>query len=172
MTEATRIIVKNLTRFTEQIVTRLTVESVANLQETPQDGGTPIDTGWARANWVPQIGTPRTDTVGSRESAEAGSVNQAASQGGLARVVGTYRLVNGPVFISNNVPYIVFLNAGTSPQAQPMFVERAIERAVRSVVGRPPSGGAARAEITVGGPTRGGGVGRDGRARDERGRFI
>ena len=49
---------------------------------------------------------------------------------------------NGPIFVTNNVPYIGALNNGHSPQqAQPGFVQRALEKAVRETY----SAGASRA---------------------------
>lgn len=123
-----RIVISDLTRFTERAVKMLTLEAHANLVRAPSEGGTPVDTGWARANWVPDIGSPRTEPVGSRDRVDSGS-----AQAGLARVVAGYRLAQGPVFLSNNVPYITFLNDGSSRQAPAGFVQQAIAEAVRAV---------------------------------------
>ena len=43
----------------------------------------------------------------------------------------SYRLEGGNIFISNNVPYILALNDGTSRQSPAGFVQNAIQKAVR-----------------------------------------
>jgi hypothetical protein len=98
----------------------------ANLRED-----TPVDTGWARANWMPSVGEPvlleshiKDPTPGdvmSREQAHAA---------GLNAVLG-WQHGDGPIFVTNNVPYIGALNNGHSGQAPPGFVQIALERAVR-----------------------------------------
>ena len=113
-----------LNRVAERAVVALTFAVVANLVSAPSEGGTPVDTGWARANWVPAIGAPFKGVTGSRDS-----VSSAAQTTGQAEVL-SYRLALGPVFVSNNVPYILALNDGHSKQAQPGFIERAIDKAV------------------------------------------
>ncbi len=124
-----RVVVKSLERFTEKLVTRLTLNVTANLVET-----TPVDTGWARANWVPKIGTPRTRTAGTRAAAENGKIDRSPQTDGLLSVLG-YKL--GPsIFISNNVPYIKKLNAGSSSKAPAAFVQSAVLRAVKQTVTR------------------------------------
>lgn len=62
-------------------------------------------------------------------------MSAAAQALGVAQVA-TYRLGQGSVFISNNVPYIVYLNQGSSSQAPPGFVETAVEVAIQNVAGR------------------------------------
>lgn len=119
------LIVEDLSKFTEGLIKDLTLDITANLIES-----TPVDTGWARANWVPSIGSPRTSTVGTRIEAEAGSVDTSAQSSGISSISVQYRLSQGAIFISNNVDYIVKLNEGTSAQAPAMFVEIAIEEAV------------------------------------------
>lgn len=85
------------------VVKALVLEIDANLREA-----TPVDTGHARANWVPSIGTPHT-----------GEDSGAAHEAGIARILG-YVLEDGPVFESNHVPYINALNYGHSKQAPRM----------------------------------------------------
>lgn len=119
-----RIVVKSLDGFTEKLVRRLTLNVTANLIED-----TPVDTGWARANWVPSIGVPRRQTAGTRAAAEDGRIDYGPQAAGLADVAG-YKL--GPtIFVSNNVPYITRLNEGSSRQAPAAFVQAAILRAIR-----------------------------------------
>lgn len=117
----------------EQMVIEFVTEVVAILQET-----TPFATGHARANWVPQIGRPfeRVDgTVRSSKKRGTYSTAGAAKQNGLAQVL-SYKLAQGDVFVTNNVPYIRWLNYGKSTQAPAGFVEAAVATAVQTVMGR------------------------------------
>ena len=117
-----RAIVRGLDRFSERAIVKITLDLTANLIET-----TPVDVGWARANWVPSIGSP---VVKDLSEAERNVQSAAAEQSaGTASVLG-YLLRRGRVFISNNVEYILALNDGHSAQAPPGFVQRAIRKAV------------------------------------------
>ena len=118
-------VVRALERTAERVVTKITLDAVANLKAAPDEGGTPIDTGWASSNWVPRIGKDRDEPVGL-----PGNVSSAEQAQGEAEML-TYKLPMGVVYISNNVPYIGRLNLGSSPQAPAGFVERAIEKAVK-----------------------------------------
>lgn len=87
--------------------------------------GTPVQTGHARANWIPSVGTPHQgelDTAGG---------NAAAAQG-QAQVM-AYTLEQGPMYVSNRAPYIRRLNEGSSTQSPALFVESAIARAKAKV---------------------------------------
>ena len=127
-----RLVIGDLKDFTEKKVKRLTLEVTSQLIER-----TPVDTGWARANWVPNIGSPIETDLSFIQSEEdrLASVGSARSdqQAGIASVF-TYRLDQGPVFVSNNVPYIQVLNSGSSDQAPAAFVEAAIQTAVNIVL--------------------------------------
>lgn len=127
---AIKVVVRDLNGFVERTVQRIALNVVANLQED-----TPVDTGWARANWIPQIGSPFEGTAGTREAAESGNVDQATQQFGIATVATGYKL-GPPIYITNNVPYIETLNEGSSSQAPAAFVQAAILRAVRDTVAR------------------------------------
>lgn len=117
-------IVKDVERSAELIIKKITLDIHANLVRAPGEGGTPVDTGWARANWVPAIGTRFEGTAGSRSA-----VSEGDAQAGIASVL-AYKLAQGRVIISNNVPYIGGLNEGTSRQAPAAFVQAAIVKAV------------------------------------------
>jgi len=117
-------------KFVARVIRKLTTDTVANLQRAPSKGGTPVDTGWARANWIASIGTPVTTTAGTRADAEAGKIDKSAAEQGLVNILAYTSPKIGNVYISNNVPYIELLNAGTSKQAPPMFVEMAIQKAI------------------------------------------
>lgn len=122
-----RVVVNSLNKFTEKLIQRLTLNVTANLIED-----TPVDTGWARANWVPAIGSPRTKTAGTREAAENGNLSTGPQTTGQVEIL-RYKL--GPtVHITNNVPYINKLNAGHSRQAPSAFVQNAVLRGVRQTV--------------------------------------
>lgn len=124
-----REIIVQLEAVAARTVVALSLAIVANLVAAPSEGGTPVDTGWARANWVPAIGAPFTGTDGSRSS-----VSSAAQTLGQANLL-SYKIALGPVFISNNVPYILALNDGHSKQAMPGFVEKAIDQAFADLQG-------------------------------------
>lgn len=124
-----RVVVKSVNGFTERLMQRITLNVVAQLVRS-----TPVDTGWARANWVPSIGTPRTGTAGSRRAAEDGRIDLGPQVAGTAALA-SYKL--GPsIHITNNVPYINRLNSGSSRQAPAGFVQQSIFRGIRQSVTR------------------------------------
>lgn len=90
--------------------------------------GTPVDTGWASANWWPSVGSPATANTGR---ADEGSISGRESQrsAGVTQVL-SYQLGQGPIYITNNVPYIDRLNNGWSQQSPAGFVDRAVQVAV------------------------------------------
>lgn len=103
---------------------------------------TPVLTGFARAGWSPSAGVPAPgpESPGGGKRVAPGVVEEAAraqaqalfskhTQASQALAAG-YRLSQGPIFIVNNVRYVVYLNQGTSAQAPAMFVEQAIATAV------------------------------------------
>ena len=74
-----------------------------------------------RGNWLPSIGSPRTDQVPIRSAAE--DLAEAAEVFNAAPVF--------PVlYLANNLPYAVRLNEGHSGQAPAGFVEGAIDAVV------------------------------------------
>ena len=115
-----------------EVSVRVTLEIVAELQAT-----TPVDTGWARANWIPSIGAP---SPAAQAPGSSGNVGQAvgAQQAGIASLV-VHGQARGtaPVslFVTNGVPYIRRLNDGWSQQAPARFIEASIERAIARVAG-------------------------------------
>ena len=121
-----RALVGGLNRLTERLVIKITLDVTANLLETGTAHGTPVDTGWARANWVPSVGRRARSPEGAERNVPAAAAKQAAGQ---AQVAG-YKLERGRVFISNNVPYILRLNDGYSKQAPRGFVQNAVRKAV------------------------------------------
>ena len=116
-----RAIVQSLERVTERAIVKITLDVTANLIET-----TPVDTGWARANWVPKIGETDDQPVGNPGDAGVAAAAQASGQASIP----SYRLEQGKITIANNVPYVPILNDGHSSQAAAGFVQRAIQKAV------------------------------------------
>jgi hypothetical protein len=99
------------------VVRMLALEIDAELRRA-----TPVDTGHARRNWIPSVGTPNV--------AEANDESARAS--GLAEVM-RYQLAAGSLWVANVVPYIRALNYGHSQQEPAGFVERAIDIAMAKV---------------------------------------
>jgi hypothetical protein len=86
--------------------------------------GTPVDTGHARASWIPAVGAPSlVEPVGTDTSLATACTAQ----------VMAYKLAQGTLYLSNVAPYIRRLNAGHSQQAPIMFVELAIARAMATI---------------------------------------
>lgn len=124
------LIIQALNGLTERSVSAIGLEVVANLRED-----TPRDTGWARANWIGSKGRSAEgldQPEGRPTPADVASARAASAQG-EADIV-SYRLRDGELYISNNVPYIQQLNSGTSRQAGEGFVERSIERGVSTAL--------------------------------------
>jgi hypothetical protein len=122
-------IIADLTRFTSGETLGLALDIQANLQED-----TPRDTGWARSNWVPSIGAPVEDPALAqlRGRRTPGQVSEAAArQIEASRSLLGYDLKMGPIFTTNNVPYIIPLNEGHSLQAGAAFVQRSVGRALQ-----------------------------------------
>ena len=121
-----KAIIQGLEKVTERVISKITLDITANLIET-----TPVDTGWARANWVPAIGNPHIVNLTGEKVSSAEVIRQAADQSEAStKVASSYKLDMGSVFVSNNVPYILKLNEGSSAQAPAAFVQRAIHKAV------------------------------------------
>lgn len=91
---------------------------------------TPVDTGHARANWVPSVGSPHFGEVATTRV--AGTVGSSAHAAGVASVL-SFKLGDGALWVSNAVPYIEVLNYGHSNQAPPLFIEAAIDRAIATI---------------------------------------
>lgn len=119
-----RVVLRGLKEFTERVVRVIVLDATANLIED-----TPVDTGWARANWIPSIGAPPSQPAGSPTDVGAA---RAAQQQGVAQIAVGYTLEQGNVNITNNVSYIRPLNEGSSSKAPAMFVQSAIARALNN----------------------------------------
>lgn len=139
MADQIDLIVADLEQYTRGEVIALALNVNANLRSNPPLG-TPIDTGWASANWLPSVGEPKIvegDPANPKEGptpAEVAARARVASDG--ENDVLSWRLEDGPIFSTNNVPYIGALNAGHSPQSARGFVQTAIEKAIRQTYSR------------------------------------
>lgn len=125
-------IVADLDLFTRLEIIALSTNVDANLRENPP-GGTPVDTGWARANWVPSVGAPSNlsgDTAENRPTAAEVSARDSVSRQGLNDLL-SWKAGDGAIFVTNNVPYIEVLNQGRhSTQSPAGFVQIAVEKAL------------------------------------------
>lgn len=145
MVDQIDLIVADLADYTRGEIIALALNINANLRSNPPLG-TPIDTGWASANWLPSIGEPKIvkgEPENPREGPTPGEVADRAqiAQEGQNDVL-SWRLEDGPIFSTNNVPYIGALNAGHSTQSPRGFVQTAIEKAIRQTYSRAASQGA------------------------------
>lgn len=117
-------LVKGISRTIEEIGTAVGEDVVE---------ATPVLTGFAKGNWRPSLNAPAAfpvtvlDPTGSSTKAKIAAVASRARPGDT-------------LFIVNNAAYIGALNAGSSPQAEPLFVENAIatgtERALNALRSR------------------------------------
>lgn len=106
----------NLNALISGAVRALTLEVAANLT-----AAAPVDTGHFRRNFVPSVGTPN---VGTDEGA-------AQAQGQATML--SYKIADGPTFVTNNVPYGAQLVLGSSAQAPAGWDLAAVDRAVLTV---------------------------------------
>lgn len=124
-------ITKELQKVIEKLATTISSEITANLIEE-----TPVDIGWARANWVPSIGSPIDNNA--EQVSDPGPQNVASQRAqqdaAILNVAANYELEKGEIFISNNVPYITKLNDGSSRKAPRGFVQQSIAKGIVDTV--------------------------------------
>ena len=116
LAELNAVVERQMVAFASSVLTTLT--------SAPSQGGTPRKTGWAASNWVINIGGGGTAVIGSKDSVNFSAQN--ASRGKLRG----YRIRQGELSVDNNAPHIARLNAGSSTQAAPNFIQAAIARGV------------------------------------------
>lgn len=119
-------VVGGLTEFVERKVKKIVIGIAANLQSEPPQG-TPIDTGHATNNWVASLDEPYSGIAGGPGEADGGPAATGIAQVASLKLPQT-------AYVSNNVPYISALDAGSSTQSPEGFVEAGILRAVREAV--------------------------------------
>lgn len=137
MTDQIDFIVADLDKFTRGEVIALALNVNANLRSSPPLG-TPIDTGWASANWVMTVGEPFLDSKAAeiKDPTPAQVMSRAQTAERSVNDVLAWRNQDGPIFSSNNVRYIIPLNNGHSSQSPRGWVQAAIEKAIRMTYSR------------------------------------
>jgi hypothetical protein len=139
MADQIDLIVADLDQYTRGEIIALALNVNANLRSNPPLG-TPIDTGWASANWLPSVGEPNIVSGEPSHPKEGPTPAEVAARAQMASAgendVLSWRLEDGPIFSTNNVPYIGALDAGHSPQSPRGFVQEAIEKAIRQTYSR------------------------------------
>lgn len=119
-----KVVPANHTQLCKRIAVRLHQSIVAGCPENPL--GTPVDTGWARANWGMHIGragvptTPMGKYDESRSKWESGVSSPISSTSyfnipEILSAIGAYPFI----WIYNNVPYILTLEDGHSSTQAP-----------------------------------------------------
>ena len=86
---------------------------------------TPVDTGRARSNWLVGLGAPRRDTTETLDKTGSKAIVDAANTIGRSRA---YQ----DIWISNNLPYILALEEGSSTQAPEGMARIAVAEALRA----------------------------------------
>lgn len=119
-----RLVMGELDREVSSITAAIAITVVRFLTAPPSQGGTPRLTGFAAANWIPYIGDAPDRPLGSKQAPPF-----ALQRANIQNVAIGYRISQGTITVSNPVAYIGRLNAGSSRQASPGFVQAAIRRA-------------------------------------------
>lgn len=109
--------------------------------------GTPVDTGFARSNWIVSLGNPTTGTISPYSPGNKLGIGESPNaRGAIAqgRAVIDGFTIGRVIYIVNNTPYIGVLNSPSTPsrQAAPFFVQTAILAGVqaglsKSLLGNP-----------------------------------
>jgi hypothetical protein len=103
-----------------------TLRDVMLLAEQNVSTSTPVDTGHAMSNWILSVGSPHSGVDGSRAD-----VSFTAQARGRARVQTFDVGRDKRIYLRNNVPYVQYLDRGSSQQAPAGFVARAMAAALR-----------------------------------------
>lgn len=77
---------------------------------------TPVDTGRARGNWFASLNAPSSETTDSTDATGSGAINRAAGIAQRAKL-------GDSVWLTNNLPYILPLENGSSKQAPQGMVD-------------------------------------------------
>lgn len=87
---------------------------------------TPVLTGHARANWQVGLGVAQKSELDEEDKSGGPTIGRNRAEINRSRQ-------GKAIFISNNVPYINELNAGSSAKAPAMFVQIAVQEALSAV---------------------------------------
>jgi hypothetical protein len=120
----TRRLVRGISKTVEEIGTAVGEDLV---------DATPVLTGFAKGNWRPSLNAPAAFPITVLDPTGSGTKAKITAVAKRARAGDT-------LFITNSAPYISALNAGSSPQADALFVETAVatgtERALNKLRNR------------------------------------
>lgn len=111
--------------------TLLTVKRAAIAADQTAVLRTPVDTGRARANWLVSVGVAEYSVREVNNLSKGAAANVALEQGRDA--ASGYKLGQGGIFITNSVPYIGVLDAGSSAQAPNGMTAAAIQAAAKQL---------------------------------------
>lgn len=125
MTEAQKVTL-SLEAFGNSITKDLMISLRKTLSSPPPEG-TPRDTTYASTNWLLSVRRSTDRTVGSKQR-----INSSAGEK-TDRLLRAWKMMHGPIYLSNNTPYIGRLNQGYSPQSAAGFVERAYNKVAAQV---------------------------------------
>ncbi len=129
---AVQVVVDELDRFINDVMKKLALDLVQILASAPSEGGTPIDTGWASANWIPYLNSSPGKPSGSRPDNDvpgANNASRAAQQSGIATVATSFDYFrHDAIVVGNAVPYIVELNEIHAARG---FVQKGMHKVVR-----------------------------------------
>ncbi len=117
---------RRLRRIASRIVVNAgrAVKEAAIVADQVVTTSTPVDTGRARSNWRASLDSPAIGVVGPLDRSGQTAMSRARS------VIAAFRTgVNRAIHITNNVPYIRSLDAGSSAQAPAGMTAKAIQAA-------------------------------------------
>ncbi|MFG1391247.1 HK97 gp10 family phage protein [Xanthobacter agilis] len=116
-----------------------TVKSCAQVVLRSVVEATPVDTGYARSNWTPELDRAFEGLFPARVPGKAGSTAEenaaAAIEAGTPTIEAFDIKNNESVHITNNAPHIQPLNDGHSNQAPAGFVRMAVMEGLATVKG-------------------------------------
>ncbi len=120
---------KSLTKKASKAAAQVALEIVKELAHT-----TPADTSKAISNWVVTLTKPSVKLLPAHVPGEEGDTAGASAKVtiNLARLTLRTKKPGHAIYITNNVPYLKYLNEGTSDQAPAAFVERAFQKALKT----------------------------------------
>lgn len=117
---------KRLRRIATRLVVRAgrAVQKAAIVADQVVTTSTPVDTGRARSNWRASLDKPASGVVGPADRS-----GQSAMALARTIILNFKTGVNRAIHITNNVPYIRLLDAGSSAQAPQGMTAKAIQAA-------------------------------------------
>lgn len=90
---------------------------------------TPVDTGRARAGWIPLVSNTPPDYVPDEETFKGRKNVSPPPIPGLRKIK-----LGEKIYVSNNVPYVIFLDQGHSKQAPAGFIDATIDRVLQDYI--------------------------------------